>query len=252
MHLQNLLKMPFRKLEACLWNKSFFNCFNFFQFKGNLCFRKSVIHAWKKHFRRQITRKNCYIHWSLKLPELFCAAPLDVPFHVLHTFWQRCYISEEVFENDTKFVTSQKILWVWVKVGLDSRRKNSVKLPKRFPQTVDKILVSQFFPSTWSNIGLNCKRESQSFGEKCSSCADDFWSVFKHGCKNKKTTRYHFCFWALKFCWSWFFRKLGAYVFAKRQFFKTLSFRKRKTSFSQTLTTWRKNVLKTHSRAITS
>ena len=71
MHLQNLLKMPFRKLEACLWKKSFFNCFNFFRFKGNLCFRKSVIHGRKKRFRGLITKYLCYIFWSLRLPGFF-------------------------------------------------------------------------------------------------------------------------------------------------------------------------------------
>ena len=102
------------------------------------------------------------------------------------------------------------------------------------------------------NIGLKCKRNSQSFCEKCSFCADDFWSAFKHGCKNKKITRYHGCFLSRQILLKLIFRKLGAYVSAKRQFLKPLSFRKWKNSFSQNFTTWKKNVLENLFRAIPS
>ena len=68
----------------------------------------------------------------------------------------------------------------------DSRRKISVKLPIGFHKFVDNTLVFSFFPSTWANIGLKCKRNSQSLGENYSFCADDIWSALKQGCKNKK------------------------------------------------------------------
>ena len=71
--------------------------------------------------------------------------------------------------------------------------------------------------------------------------------------QKQKNNQLPLLFWAVKVSWRCFFRKTGAYVFAKRQFFETLSFRKWKTSFSQTFTTWkRKNVLKSLSRAIPS
>ena len=71
--------------------------------------------------------------------------------------------------------------------------------------------------------------------------------------QKQKNNQLPLLFWAVKVSWRCFFRKTGAYVFAKRQFFETLSFRKWKTSFSQTFTTWkRKNVLKSLFRAIPS
>ena len=46
----------FSKAGSVFVEKSRFNCFNFFQFKGNLCLRKSVLHARKKRFRGLITK----------------------------------------------------------------------------------------------------------------------------------------------------------------------------------------------------
>ena len=144
MNLEFLVKMHFRKLKASLRKKSLFNCFNFFQFKDNLCFRESVIHAKRNVFgdSYKITLLQLLFY---EITRLFCVALLDVPLHVLYISWQRCCISEEGFEKNTKFVTSQKILWDWVKGGLDSRRKKSIKLPKWVPQTVDNILVFSVF-----------------------------------------------------------------------------------------------------------
>ena len=58
--------------------------------------------------------------------------------------------------------------------------------------------------------------------------------------ETKKITSHRCFFWAVKFDWRWCFRNRGAYFLVKWQSFKFYSFRKWKSSFSQTLTKTKK------------
>ena len=116
-NLECLLKMHFRKLEACLCKKSFFNCSNVFKSKGNLCFCKSGIHARKKRFRGLITKKtllNSSIYEITKFVSrsslrslLSCSPQFDnaaiLVRNVLRTI-RRLWLLEKFFEFDLKEV----------------------------------------------------------------------------------------------------------------------------------------------------
>ena len=90
------------------------------------------------------------------------------------------------------------------------------------------------------------------YAKNTASVLMTFWAHSNMDAKTKKVTSHQCFFLSHQVLLKMIFRKRGGYFFAKRQFFKSLSLRKWKTSFSQNFTTWKKNVLKNLFRSIPS